>query len=742
MFFANFFAFGGFLLGVTCTLLAAILFRFGKLRQHRMMALYNLVIAWWGYWSFLWASLRDPQWAIVVCRISQIAIILIPPLFLHTIFIFCNAERRMKRVLKFAYIQAVFFLVLLPTDLFVPSNTKLNFFLNFMYVPLFEHSVARFVFGSFVFIWGALFVVGHYELYKYLQKAPPLIKGQTFFIFSTWVIVFIAGFSMLVAIPFNITIFPLNTFAVTGNVILAIYYCLMTYIIFKYRFIDLLLVSARLLLSFLVSVWVVGLPLVVAIFGQRELMWVFGGVWWLIPLLTASFTATMGVAFYSYLDKRAQERLLREQREYQAILKNVSSGMIRIRDLDHLLNFIVHLVTKTARISNAAFYLLDPLQNRYDLKAWHGKIASMKLEEYFDTSSDIIVELISAKRPILTEEIVLRLSEEPQNQALMKLLVLLRVLRAVLIIPAFMDSQLTAILILGEKASKAPYTEDDIAVFSVLVNQAALTIENLQFYEQIKGAQEEVAMAEKMATVSTMANCLSHQMGNRLQALALICGISMESMKNFDISCYDENARRMFSELKSALERLESNVLKGSEIVKGLLKYSETGESGFQRVEFKDILKSVLEMIEYKIKREEIEVVEKIYPGLPGLFGNTTQLQEVFFNLLDNAHDAVRLKRKEEGFSDYRGRIEISAVPKGNSVLIEIKDDGIGIKDENKNHVFTPFFTTKATAVKGTGLGLYVIERIIKAHHGTISIHSRHKEGTTVTIVLPAGTPA
>lgn len=742
MFFANFFAFSGFLLGVTCTVLAAILFRFGKLRQHRTMAFYNVVIAWWGYWSFAWASLRDPQWAIVVCRISQIAIILIPPLFLHTIAIFCNAERRMKRILRFADIQAAFFLLLLPTDLFVPSNTKIHLFLNILYVPLFDHSAARFIFGPFVFIWGALFVVGHYELYKYLQKAPPLIKGQTFFVFTTWIIVFIAGFSMLVAIPFNITIFPFGTFAKAGNFILAIYYCLMTYIIFKYRFIDLLLVSVRLLLSFLVSVCVVGLPLAVAIVGQKELMGVFGGVWWLFPLLIATFTATMGVAFYFYLDKRAQERFLKEQREYQAVLKNVSSGMIRIRDLDHLLNFVVHLVTKTARISQAAIYLFDPRQDRLDLKAWRGKVAPTNFEEHFEASSDIIVELAKAKRPILIEEIMLGLSEEPQNQRLMKLLVLLRSLRAVLVIPAFMDDQLRAILVLGEKVSKMPYTEDDISVFSILVNQVALTVENLQFYEQIKGAQEEVALAEKMATVSTMANCLSHQMGNRLQALALICGVSMDSMKNFNISAYDENAQKMFSELKNALERFETNVLKGGEIVKGLLKYSETGESGFQRVDLKDILNSVLEMIEYKLKSEEIEVIEKLPSGLSGLFGNTTQLQEVFFNLLDNAYDAIKLKRKEKGFFDHRGRIVILAVPKGNSIVVEIRDDGIGIKDEHKNQVFTPFFTTKATAVKGAGLGLYVIERIVKAHHGTISIHSRYREWTAVTVVLPAGTPA
>jgi len=115
-----------------------------------------------------------------------------------------------------------------------------------------------------------------------------------------------------------------------------------------------------------------------------------------------------------------------------------------------------------------------------------------------------------------------------------------------------------------------------------------------------------------------------------------------------------------------------------------------------------------------------------------------TQLEEVFFNFIDNAYDAIVERRttlKEEG---YRGRITVSAVGKDGSLEIIVQDNGMGLKDDNNKKVFTPFFTTKTSSRKGTGLGLYVIRKIITdSHHGKISFESKHGVGTRFIISLP-----
>jgi len=105
--------------------------------------------------------------------------------------------------------------------------------------------------------------------------------------------------------------------------------------------------------------------------------------------------------------------------------------------------------------------------------------------------------------------------------------------------------------------------------------------------------------------------------------------------------------------------------------------------------------------------------------------------------LIDNAYDAIKERQAILSEYHYRGRIEISVMTDQTFFHINVQDNGIGIKTEDKQKVFTPFFTTKATAKKGTGLGLYVIQKIISAHNGQIRMNSVYRSGTCFTVSLP-----
>ena len=115
------------------------------------------------------------------------------------------------------------------------------------------------------------------------------------------------------------------------------------------------------------------------------------------------------------------------------------------------------------------------------------------------------------------------------------------------------------------------------------------------------------------------------------------------------------------------------------------------------------------------------------------------QLEEVFFNFIDNANDAIAERKQTFQEGNYRGKITISASPKTDNIMeIIVEDNGIGVKDEDIKKIFTPFFTTKISSRKGTGLGLYVIRRIInEVHKGKIQFESRYKTGTKFIVELP-----
>ena len=446
--------------------------------------------------------------------------------------------------------------------------------------------------------------------------------------------------------------------------------------------------------------------------------------------------ATIGPFVYIYLDKKTEERLFREQRRYQNTLKQASLGMSRIRDLDKLLKLVVHIISRSVRISYVGIYLLDKEDSGYNLEASRGK--ADKSVPNLGSGNLLIQQLISGKGPLFLEEIR---TGAQSNSDLESLKMEMTALGATVAVPSLIEGRLLGFMILGDKRSGEIYTRDDLEVFTVLANQAALAIENARFFAESKEMQEQISQAEKMATIGTMADGLSHQINNRFHVLSLISGDVLDSISLADTAGYSIEQKELLGEIKYGLERIQDNVIQGGEVVKGMLKYTRKGDSGFVQVSLDEIIDATLDMVKYKIKLSEIDIVRDYPKDTPKVKGNLTQLQEVFFNLIDNAYDAAMERRQAFKEPGYRAKLKITTEYHNNGVLkIDLEDNGIGVKEEDYKKLFTPFFTTKVSSHKGTGLGLYVIKKIITDNHkGRISVESRYKQGTKFKLELPAG---
>jgi signal transduction histidine kinase len=120
-------------------------------------------------------------------------------------------------------------------------------------------------------------------------------------------------------------------------------------------------------------------------------------------------------------------------------------------------------------------------------------------------------------------------------------------------------------------------------------------------------------------------------------------------------------------------------------------------------------------------------VVRNYAENLPQIMVVSDQIKQVFLNLLTNAADACY---------ECGGVITVSTWQERDRVAVAIRDTGVGIKPEDMDHIFRPFFSTKPQ-VKGTGLGLSVSYGIIKKHNGEFRVESLPGEGATFTILLP-----
>ncbi len=172
----------------------------------------------------------------------------------------------------------------------------------------------------------------------------------------------------------------------------------------------------------------------------------------------------------------------------------------------------------------------------------------------------------------------------------------------------------------------------------------------------------------------------------------------------------------------------ESSINKISEIVKALKYYAYTDMDKTSLIDINENIQNVLVLMHNKLKYN-IDVETDLKP-LPRIHC-TSEISQVWTNLVSNAHDAIMECRNPGG----QGILQIKTGEEEGWINVHITDNGNGISDENKSKMFDPFFTTKGIG-KGTGLGLSIVSGIIKKHKGQISVKSIPGE-TTFTVSLP-----
>jgi len=723
----NFFQFSSLFIIIFSFLMAVLSFLKSGNRPSRIFVFVCLSAGIWGVGGYGFSLASDPESALFWWQIAYISIISAPVLYSHFVFSYLNLN---KRWLLFVLYMAMSIFIFL--DLFYPKVFLGN--VKFLFNEIYWHDWTQtksfiYLFYYICFYW-ILLPYSFLLLLLSFIKAVGLKRQQTkYFILGSifsWI-----GAECNFFPDFGIMLYPIPNFLV------GIYPIIFGYAIIRYRLLDITLAITRTGIFIAVYSLVLGLPFALAFGWRQYLIYFFGEMWWIVPLVTLTILATAGPFIYLYIQRRAEARLLQEQRRYQSTLRQASLGMGKVKDLKKLLHLIIHIVTRTVKLESGAIYLYDNLEKKYLLKASRDH-DHLDFYPAIPKDSALTKYLVKIRSPLVYDEIKQRI-QDASDESLIPIESEIKNLNAALVVPSFVEDKLLAIVCLGKKKSGKLYSEEDLAVFSILANQAALAIENAQFYEDVKRTQEQLFQAEKMATIGTMADGLSHQLNNRFHALGFIAADALDSIKLKSQAQMSEEIKYLVEDLEHSLSRILDNVKQGGEIVQGLLKYTRKGEVGFSEVDLNQLVDSALEMAQYKIKLEQFTFTKDFSGSIPKILGNFTQLQEVFFNLFDNGYDALMQKKAEWQAPDYKPEIRVSAQPIDNGQLkILVRDNGIGVKDEDKEKLFTPFFTTKLSSKKGTGLGLYVIQKIIEENHsGSVKIESKYGQGTMITIVLP-----
>jgi signal transduction histidine kinase len=224
----------------------------------------------------------------------------------------------------------------------------------------------------------------------------------------------------------------------------------------------------------------------------------------------------------------------------------------------------------------------------------------------------------------------------------------------------------------------------------------------------------QLAQAEKLSAVGEIAASVVHEVKNPLSAIVGYAQIGREAER--------------LEEAKDLFQQIEGSAWRSNDVLQTLLAYARLDKAVQTRLDPAAIARDALKLLHHQFLLKRIQVETSLPDGLPPVLGNANQLQQVVVNLVMNAVQAM------EG--QPRKMLGVSAAAQCDAVAISVRDTGTGIRPEDRDKLFRPFFTTKPPG-QGTGLGLSVSLRIVRQHRGEIRVESEPGQGTTFSLVLP-----
>jgi len=240
---------------------------------------------------------------------------------------------------------------------------------------------------------------------------------------------------------------------------------------------------------------------------------------------------------------------------------------------------------------------------------------------------------------------------------------------------------------------------------------------------ELKRAHEHVLQVEKMASIGKLAAIVAHEINNPLSGILTYTKL----MKKWLGRTPWDDARR--EEVRSSLDLIETESRRCSDIVKNLLIFARARPMNLEWASVNAILERCVKLVGHQLALSNIQLNSELEQQLPAVQCDPAQVEQVLLALMMNAIEAM----------PRGGNLWLRTRPvalNGDSVEVQVQDDGVGIAAEVLPHLFEPFFTTKERG-HGVGLGLAISRGIIERHHGRIDVQSEAGRGTTFTILLP-----
>ncbi len=306
--------------------------------------------------------------------------------------------------------------------------------------------------------------------------------------------------------------------------------------------------------------------------------------------------------------------------------------------------------------------------------------------------------------------------------------------RSILAVPLLVNGKTIGVLEAINKEEGTVFTKDDVRLFTIFSDHAALAIENARLHEALEAQTRETARqqvqkanAEKNRALERLSAGIAHDLKNIINAISGFAEIAMLDLE-------DQNVREDICEILKASDS-------AMDLVEQILTFTSQGRQEKIPLNSQKVLKQAIKL--FRIFLPETISIRGNLSFREGLIlADPKQMHQALTDLMKNARDAMG---SAHGVLNIESSlVELSkdqvlvhpGLKPGCFIKIRIADNGCGMTPETLKKIFDPYYTTKSGGV-GTGMGLPTVRSIIKDHGGTISITSKPGEGTQVEILLP-----
>ena len=392
-------------------------------------------------------------------------------------------------------------------------------------------------------------------------------------------------------------------------------------------------------------------------------------------------------------------------------------------DIDQLLDRIMHLIFEWVEADRGCVMLVNIETKKLEPRVRHTR-PGIRRDERISISKTILDYVLQRNEGVLTSD-----AQEDDRWNPAQSILHLGV-REAICVPLqgrygvvgviYIDTSTSPQRML-ERGLANKFNDEHLKLMIAIANQAALAIEDTQYYSAMVQAERLAAVGQTIAT-------LSHHIKNILQGIRGGSYLIKEGLAQ-----HDENM------VGKGWEFVEKNQDRISNLVMDMLTFSKEREPELVPADINKVVGDAVELMVSRAAEKGVELVWAPAPDVPSLIFDPEGMHRAVLNIVTNAIDACESLAAEGGGRAGRVHVGTHFEPQGPTARIVVEDNGPGIPEEDLAEVFSLFVSRKGS--RGTGLGLPVSEKIVKEHGGRILVDSQMGRGSRFTLELPATLP-